>query len=324
MFADLSELSRNRPAGEEISAEHPVHSPREYFHTYLQSLDVERAGLPETFQARLRRVLAPLRRRDLDRTPALEEAVFRIFLAQQRASADVAIVSTLLRQWLTEAPPAEALREQAGLALEHLIAATQVRFPVGQRPGPQRRVPLVRPAAAAPHPRRGLRPGPPAPALPRPEPGRAGPRRADRGDGRRLRAAGAAARPAHRPPGRRPGAAARGADPPLLRQQGPVGRPLARGRGLHVLHRRVRADGRPGWSPPPSTSRSWPTPCAPSASWPRTSRPARTWSPTSTCLGRPARRGRDGRPPRRGPRRAAAARARRPDHHHGGRAQRRR
>ena len=106
-----------------------MHSPREYFHTYLQSLDVERAGLPETFQVRLRRVLGRYGVAGLERTPELEEAVFRIFLAQQRAPADVAIVSALLRQWLTEAPPAESLREEAGLALEHLVAATQVRYP---------------------------------------------------------------------------------------------------------------------------------------------------------------------------------------------------
>ncbi|HEY8043914.1 MAG TPA: biotin carboxylase N-terminal domain-containing protein [Streptosporangiaceae bacterium] len=129
MFADLSELTRNRPAGEDISAGHPVHSAREYFHSYLQSLDVDRAGLPETFQGRLRRVLGHYGVTDLERTPELEEAVFRIFLAQQRASADVAIMSALLRQWLTEAPPPESLREQAGLALEHLVAATQVRYP---------------------------------------------------------------------------------------------------------------------------------------------------------------------------------------------------
>ncbi|MFI5066378.1 MAG: carboxyl transferase domain-containing protein, partial [Streptosporangiales bacterium] len=129
MFADLSELTRNKPAGEDISAGHPVHSAREYFHSYLQSLDVDRAGLPETFQGRLRRVLGHYGVADLERTPELEEAVFRIFLAQQRASADVAIVSALLRQWLTEAPPAGSLREEAGLALEHLVAATQVRYP---------------------------------------------------------------------------------------------------------------------------------------------------------------------------------------------------
>ncbi len=129
MFADLSELTRNKPAGEDIGGEGTVHSAREYFHTYLQSLDVERAGLPETFQGRLRRVLGHYGVADLQRTPELEEAVFRIFLAQQRAPADVAIVSALLGQWLTEAPPAEPLREEAGLALEHLVAATQVRYP---------------------------------------------------------------------------------------------------------------------------------------------------------------------------------------------------
>ena len=32
-------------------------APREYFHTYLQSLDVERAGLPEAFQAKLAKAL---------------------------------------------------------------------------------------------------------------------------------------------------------------------------------------------------------------------------------------------------------------------------
>ena len=64
-----------------------VHSPREYFHTYLQSLDVERAGLPETFQARLRPRARPLRRhRAWTARRELEEAVFRIFLAQQRAA----------------------------------------------------------------------------------------------------------------------------------------------------------------------------------------------------------------------------------------------
>ncbi|QYN17864.1 biotin carboxylase N-terminal domain-containing protein [Amycolatopsis sp. DSM 110486] len=129
VFADLSELTRNKPAGEDVSPASPVHSAREYFHTYLQSLDVERAGLPETFQARLRRVLGHYGVADLERTPELEEAVFRIFLAQQRASSDVAIVTALLRQWLTEAPPTGDLREEAGLALEHLVAATQVRHP---------------------------------------------------------------------------------------------------------------------------------------------------------------------------------------------------
>jgi acetyl/propionyl-CoA carboxylase alpha subunit/acetyl-CoA carboxylase carboxyltransferase component len=130
VFADLSELSRNRPAGEETQADTRVHSPREYFHTYLQSLDVERAALPDTFRSRLARVLGHYGVRDFERTPALEDAVFRIFLAQQRTSADVAVVVALLQQWLTEPLPTDEQRELVGQALEHLIFATQLRFPV--------------------------------------------------------------------------------------------------------------------------------------------------------------------------------------------------
>lgn len=129
LFADLTELTRNQPASSDTTTEGGVHSPREYFHTYLQSLDVERAGLPEQFQQRLTRALGHYGVTELERTPALEDAVFRIFLAQRRASRDVAVVTTLLREWLTEAPPREPLRERAGLMLERLVAATQRRFP---------------------------------------------------------------------------------------------------------------------------------------------------------------------------------------------------
>jgi acetyl/propionyl-CoA carboxylase alpha subunit/acetyl-CoA carboxylase carboxyltransferase component len=129
VFADLAELSRNLPAGEDAGGGH-VHSAREHFHTYLQSLDVERAGLPAKFQAKLAKALGHYGVTELERSPGLEAAVFRIFLAQQRASIDAAVITALLRVWLRELPPDEALREPAGLALERLVAATQVRFPV--------------------------------------------------------------------------------------------------------------------------------------------------------------------------------------------------
>ncbi|MEU7530493.1 carboxyl transferase domain-containing protein, partial [Saccharothrix sp. NPDC042600] len=128
LFADLSELSRNKPVGEE-QPDNRVHSPREYFHTYLRSLEPDRAGVSATFRRRLSTALANYGVTELERTPALEEAVFRIFLAQQRAAADANVIAALLRQWLTEAPPAEDDRVTVGLALEHLVAATQVRFP---------------------------------------------------------------------------------------------------------------------------------------------------------------------------------------------------
>ncbi|MBF6175311.1 ATP-binding protein [Nocardia blacklockiae] len=127
VFTDLAELSLNR-AGVEDGGH--VHSAREYFHTYLQSLDVERAGLPESYRAKLSKALGHYGVTELDRTPDLEAAVFRIFLAQQRPSDTVTVVTTLLREWLREPVPDRALREPVGLALERLVAATQVRFPV--------------------------------------------------------------------------------------------------------------------------------------------------------------------------------------------------
>ena len=74
-----------------------MHSPREYFHSYLQSLDVERAGVTDGFQARLKRMLGHYGVAGLDRTPELETAVFRIFLAQQRMTSSAGIVAELLR-----------------------------------------------------------------------------------------------------------------------------------------------------------------------------------------------------------------------------------
>ncbi|TWP54211.1 ATP-grasp domain-containing protein [Lentzea tibetensis] len=129
LFADLCDLTRNRPAGEESKTDTRVHSPREYFHTYLKSLDADRAALSDTFRQRLTNVLAHYGVDELKRTPELEEAVFRIFTAQQRGAADAAVVTSLLRQWLKEQPPVEADRITVGLALEHLISSTQVRFP---------------------------------------------------------------------------------------------------------------------------------------------------------------------------------------------------
>ena len=128
VFADLAELGRNKPAGEDDPGH--VHSAHEYFHTYLRSLDVERAGLPQSFQDKLAKALAHYGVTTLDRSDELEAAVFRIFLARQRASADAAAVAAVLRAWLREPPPDADLRDLAGPALEQLVSATQLRFPV--------------------------------------------------------------------------------------------------------------------------------------------------------------------------------------------------
>ena len=129
-FADLAELSRNRPLDEERHTELRVHSSKEHFHTFLQSLDVERGGLPEEFHQRLLRVLRHYGVEDLTRTPALEEAVFRIFLAQQRSAPEVALASAVLGRWIEEPSPTDELAVDARELLERLSRATQLRFPV--------------------------------------------------------------------------------------------------------------------------------------------------------------------------------------------------
>ena len=126
VFADLCELSHSRL---EEPAAH-LHTSREFFHSYLRSLDAERAGLTEAFQAKLARALSHYDvPSDLDRTPELEAAVFRIFLAQQRTAADVEIVLALLQRWLLEAPPTGPLRDHSRALLERLVTATASRFP---------------------------------------------------------------------------------------------------------------------------------------------------------------------------------------------------
>jgi acetyl/propionyl-CoA carboxylase alpha subunit/acetyl-CoA carboxylase carboxyltransferase component len=130
-FADVCELSRNRPSGEEEAARERAHSPREYLHSYLRSLDLEREGLPDAFRAKLSRALRHYAVEDLEPSAALKEAVHRVFLAQQRAGSQIAVVAALLERWLSdgEAYTAAAGQEELGEVLERLVVATQLRFP---------------------------------------------------------------------------------------------------------------------------------------------------------------------------------------------------
>jgi acetyl/propionyl-CoA carboxylase alpha subunit/acetyl-CoA carboxylase carboxyltransferase component len=130
LFTDFAELSRNHPANEERNTELRVHSSKEHFHTYLQSLDAERGDLPAHFRSRLATVLAHYGVTDLERSTALEEAVFRIFLAQQRSAPELQMVVALLQRWSGEAPPEGQLAVVTRDLLERLVRATQLRFPV--------------------------------------------------------------------------------------------------------------------------------------------------------------------------------------------------
>jgi len=129
-FADLCELSRNRPTSAEEDLDERVHSPREHFHTYLHSLDVEQESLPAAFRSRLSRVLGHYGITDLARTPELEEAVYRVFLAQASAADQTPVVAALLQRWLDE-PEASTgpARDEMREVLDRLISATQLRYP---------------------------------------------------------------------------------------------------------------------------------------------------------------------------------------------------
>ncbi len=131
VFADLSELARNRPhAGDGLPiGGEAVHSPREYLHSYLHSLDVDRAHLPEHFRAKLSRVLAHYGIDGLDRTVALEDAMFRVFLAQQNLGALASTLNGLMEPWLDEPAPRDGMALRSRDVLDRLVHATQLRSP---------------------------------------------------------------------------------------------------------------------------------------------------------------------------------------------------
>ena len=130
-FADICEISRNRPTlDEEEETDEPVHSPREHFHSFLHSLDAEVEGLPPSFRTKLARALRNYDIDTLEPGPELEEAVYRLFLALQRMENQVPVITALLGRWLTAHDVASASTSAVGDVLDRLIVATQVRYPV--------------------------------------------------------------------------------------------------------------------------------------------------------------------------------------------------
>ncbi|HEY1277841.1 MAG TPA: carboxyl transferase domain-containing protein [Thermoleophilaceae bacterium] len=94
VFADLRALTR--PRHEEDPEGELLRSPQEYLHAFLRSLDVDAEGLPRRFTALLERALSHYGVTTLDRTPALEEACYRIALSQQRVPTQRAAVTAIL------------------------------------------------------------------------------------------------------------------------------------------------------------------------------------------------------------------------------------
>jgi acetyl/propionyl-CoA carboxylase alpha subunit/acetyl-CoA carboxylase carboxyltransferase component len=119
-FADIAELSAAQPR----PGSH--RSPREQFHAYLQSLDAGRAGVSGEFRRALEQALRHYGVTELDPSPALEQAVFRVFLARERYDAGAHVVRGLLAAWIAEPAPAAEAR---GL-VDRLVHALQARSPL--------------------------------------------------------------------------------------------------------------------------------------------------------------------------------------------------
>ena len=99
LFADVSSLYR--PRGE-IDPEMALltGSTQEYLLSYLQWLDADRAGLPDSYRRRLEQALLRYGVRGLDRTPELEEAVVWMFRSFRRVAELVPAVTAILERRL--------------------------------------------------------------------------------------------------------------------------------------------------------------------------------------------------------------------------------
>ena len=142
IFADVSALWRNRRVPDESQADdeaavdaEAARNPQEYMHAYLRSRDADAEGLPESFRIKLRRTLAHYGVGDLEPSPELDPALYRIFLAHRRAAAHVPVVSDLL-QWRLRRPESLGQESLGGDALDgyrrvvdQLVPATQLRYP---------------------------------------------------------------------------------------------------------------------------------------------------------------------------------------------------
>ncbi len=142
IFADVSALWRNRRVPDESQADdeaavdaEAARNPQEYMHAYLRSRDADAEGLPESFRIKLRRTLAHYGVTDLEDSPDLGPALYRIFLAHRRAAAHVPVVSELLRwrlrqpEFLLSGSLADDARDGYRRTMDQLVSATQLRHP---------------------------------------------------------------------------------------------------------------------------------------------------------------------------------------------------
>jgi acetyl/propionyl-CoA carboxylase alpha subunit/acetyl-CoA carboxylase carboxyltransferase component len=129
LYADLRTLTR--PHHEADPDAELLGSPEQHLHAFLRSLDADGERLPARFAADLRRALAHYGVAGLDRTPALEDACYRLFLGQQRVErARAAVLAILDRRLELAADYAGRAGDGFRDALDRLILASEGRDPI--------------------------------------------------------------------------------------------------------------------------------------------------------------------------------------------------
>ncbi|MBL8931084.1 MAG: hypothetical protein JNL54_13250 [Kineosporiaceae bacterium] len=131
LYADLGALYRPRtePAGE--AEELTAVGTQEYLHSYLQWLDPDRAGLTQAYRDRLSRALSRYGVTGLERSPALEAAVVRLFRSVGRLrDLTPIVVGILQRRLAARSALAHRATPERRRRYDRLAAATQGRYQV--------------------------------------------------------------------------------------------------------------------------------------------------------------------------------------------------
>ena len=116
---------------DEEEADEQVHSPREHFHAYLHSLDVDREGAAGQLPRPAVAGAAALRRPRPRARPGARGGGYRIFLAQQRVADQLPAVAGAAGALADRRPSCRRRRPATSSAevLDRLIVATQLRYP---------------------------------------------------------------------------------------------------------------------------------------------------------------------------------------------------
>ena len=126
IYADLGGLYRPQTEADPDDMTARAENTQEHFVSFLQWLDADRAGIPDSYRDRLRIALGRFGLHSLDHTPALEAALMRMFRSFARLNELNPMVAAVLERRLAHrgALPADA---DTRARLDRLAEATQGR-----------------------------------------------------------------------------------------------------------------------------------------------------------------------------------------------------